>query len=60
MKPLTDLELANNLGISLTELLKRREERRRRLVDPAADAYRKAFADALIRRKGIGLNGDTK
>lgn len=34
-------------GISLTELRKRREEAAKRIADPAAAAYRKAFAEAL-------------
>ena len=34
-------------GISLTELRKRREEAAKRMVDPAMQAFRKAFAEAL-------------
>lgn len=50
-KPLTDLELASNLGISITELLHRRDEYRRQVVNPAVEAYRKVLAASLMPSK---------
>ena len=60
MRSLTDYELAQNLGISLTELAHRREEHRRQVVEPAVEAFRTTLAEALIkqgrRNRRAGVN----
>jgi hypothetical protein len=55
-KYLTDLERCMYEGISLTELRRRREEQAKRIADPAAAAFRKAFAEywaEVARRKTV-------